>query len=54
MTDGGSNYPLEFGMTESLPLPNTPPPNAVDGCSARPTPVPTAVATAPPTVPGSY
>jgi len=25
MTDGGSNYPLEFGVTETQPLPIAPP-----------------------------
>jgi hypothetical protein len=45
MTDGGSNYPLEVGLTATPPLPATPPINAPEGCfpkaqSAPPTPVP--------------
>jgi hypothetical protein len=44
MTDGGSYYPIEFGITEVLPLPNTPPVYAADGCAPTllPTPAPTA------------
>ncbi len=33
MTDGGSFYPLEFGLTDAPPLPVTPPVGAPDGCS---------------------
>ena len=33
MTDGGSFYPLEFGVTEAQPQPYTPPVGAPDGCS---------------------
>jgi len=33
MTDGGSFYPLEFGITETPPLPTTPPVGSPDGCS---------------------
>lgn len=33
MTDGGSFYPLEFGITETPPLPTTPPVGSADGCS---------------------
>jgi hypothetical protein len=33
MTDGGSSYPVEFGTTETPPVPITPPLNAADGCS---------------------
>lgn len=32
MTDGGSNYPLEFGITATPPQPATPPISAADGC----------------------
>jgi len=32
MTDGGSNYPLELGITPTPPLPTTPPISAPDGC----------------------
>jgi hypothetical protein len=61
MTDGGSNYPLEIGVTATPPLPTTPPLNAPDGCFPKPgatTPPPTAspapgasAPTARPTVP---
>ena len=33
MTDGGSFYPLEFGITQQQPSPYTPPPGSPDGCS---------------------
>ncbi|MBD5656201.1 MAG: hypothetical protein IAI50_13640 [Candidatus Eremiobacteraeota bacterium] len=33
MTDGGSSYPLEFGVTEDQPFPYAPPVGAPDGCS---------------------
>ncbi|GAC1568373.1 MAG: hypothetical protein NVS2B3_11620 [Vulcanimicrobiaceae bacterium] len=33
MTDGGSFYPLEFGITATAPLPITPAVGAPDGCS---------------------
>ncbi|MBV9648491.1 MAG: hypothetical protein JO043_13575 [Candidatus Eremiobacteraeota bacterium] len=50
MTDGGSNYPLEIGLTTTPPLPTTPPINAPDGCfpKASPSPQPSPSA-APPT-----
>jgi hypothetical protein len=32
MTDGGSNYPLEVGLSAAAPLPTVPPINAPDGC----------------------
>ena len=32
MTDGGSNYPLEVGVTQTPPQPTTPPIDAADGC----------------------
>lgn len=35
MTDGGAYYPLEFGVTEAPPLPNTPPVGSPDGCSPK-------------------
>jgi len=36
MTDGGSNYPLEIGVTTTPPLPTTPAINAADGCFPKP------------------
>jgi hypothetical protein len=33
MTDGGSFYPVEFGVTETQPQPYTPPVGSPDGCS---------------------
>jgi hypothetical protein len=36
MTDGGSNYPLEVGVTTTPPLPTTPPIDAPDGCFPKP------------------
>ncbi len=47
MTDGGSNYPLEVGVTSTQPQPNVPPMYAPDGCfpksgaPATPAPEPT-------------
>jgi hypothetical protein len=35
MTDGGSFYPLEFGVTDTQPLPYTPPVGSPDGCSPK-------------------
>ncbi len=48
MTDGGSFYPLEFGVTDVMPLPNAPPIGAPDGCSplVPATPAPAATPTA--------
>ena len=40
MTDGGSNYPIEIGMTGTAPLPTVPPQSAPDGCFPKPTPSP--------------
>ncbi|HET9393458.1 MAG TPA: hypothetical protein VFO29_08100 [Candidatus Rubrimentiphilum sp.] len=49
MTDGGSNYPLEVGLTVTPPIPSAPPITAPDGCfpktqsspsPASPTPAP--------------
>ena len=40
MTDGGSNYPIEIGMTGTAPLLTVPPQNAPDGCFPKPTPSP--------------
>ena len=40
MTDGGSNYPIEIGMTETPPLPTVPPQSAPDGCFPKATPSP--------------
>jgi hypothetical protein len=45
MTDGGSFYPIEFGATEALPVPITPPLNAADGCTPNVTPWPAPRAT---------
>jgi hypothetical protein len=63
MTDGGSFYPLELGVTATQPNAYTPPPGTPEGCSpspppfampaeASPAPVasPSAAPTAPPTV----
>ncbi len=36
MTDGGSNYPLEVGLTATPPLPATPAITAPDGCFPKP------------------
>ncbi|HEY4439358.1 MAG TPA: hypothetical protein VGN14_02825 [Candidatus Elarobacter sp.] len=33
MTDGGSFYPMEFGVSDAQPSPYTPPVGAADGCS---------------------
>ncbi|HEY9180397.1 MAG TPA: hypothetical protein VIO32_06730 [Candidatus Baltobacteraceae bacterium] len=42
MTDGGSIYPLEVGLTATPPLPTVPPITAPDGCFPKPqsSPVP--------------
>ncbi len=42
MTDGGSNYPLEVGVTAATPLPTTPPITAPDGCFPKSQPAPQA------------
>jgi hypothetical protein len=36
MTDGGSNYPLEVGLTATPPIPATPAISAPDGCFPKP------------------
>jgi len=36
MTDGGSNYPLEVGVTSAQPEPTTPPISAPNGCFPKP------------------
>jgi hypothetical protein len=36
MTDGGSNYPLELGVTTVPPIAATPPIRAADGCFPKP------------------
>lgn len=36
MTDGGSNYPLEVGLTSTPPLPTVPAISAPDGCFPKP------------------
>ncbi|HEV7179191.1 MAG TPA: hypothetical protein VGN11_04935 [Candidatus Baltobacteraceae bacterium] len=49
MTDGGSNYPIEVGITQTPPQPTPPPISSADGCfpkpqatlSPAPSPVPT-------------
>ncbi len=38
MTDGGSGYPLEIGITATPPLSQTPPNGAPDGCFPKPAP----------------
>jgi hypothetical protein len=38
MTDGGSNYPLEVGLTATPPQPTVPPITAPDGCFPKPSP----------------
>jgi hypothetical protein len=38
MTDGGSFYPAEVGVTATPPQPNAPPINAPDGCFPKPQP----------------
>ena len=40
MTDGGSNYPLEVGVTETYPTPVAPQQSAPDGCFPKSTPTP--------------
>ncbi|MGH7659573.1 MAG: hypothetical protein ACRENA_01475, partial [Vulcanimicrobiaceae bacterium] len=43
MTDGGSSYPLEVGLTQTAPNPFTPPMDSPEGCfpKSTPTPIPT-------------
>lgn len=36
MTDGGSFYPAEIGLSATPPQPNAPPVNAADGCFPKP------------------
>ena len=36
MTDGGSFYPAEIGLTATPPQPSAPPINAPDGCFPKP------------------
>ena len=38
MTDGGSNYPIEVGLTAQVPQPATPAISAPDGCFPKPQP----------------
>lgn len=38
MTDGGSNYPLEMGVTTTPPIPAAPAIRAADGCFPKPKP----------------
>lgn len=49
MTDGGSNYPLEVGLSAAVPLPTVPPISAPDGCFPKtaPTPQPTVASPSP-------
>jgi FlaG/FlaF family flagellin (archaellin) len=37
-TDGGSNYPIEVGVTSTPPEPSTPPISAPNGCFPKPQP----------------
>ena len=55
MADGGSNYPLEVGVTTTPPLPTTPPLGAPDGCFPKPgaTPAPAPAGTGPPPSPSA-
>ncbi|HZV76646.1 MAG TPA: hypothetical protein VFF63_02665 [Candidatus Babeliales bacterium] len=41
MTDGGSFYPAEIGVSATAPQPSAPPINAPDGCFPKPQPSPT-------------
>ncbi len=47
MTDGGSNYPLEIGVTTVPPQPSAPAINAADGCFPKPGGPPAAAQPAP-------
>lgn len=49
MTDGGSNYPLEVGLSAAAPSPTVPPINAPEGCFPKPQPA--APQTTPPASP---
>ena len=40
MTEGGSNYPIEIGLTGTAPLPTVPPQSSPDGCFPKPSPAP--------------
>jgi len=53
MTDGGSNYPLEIGVTATPPLSTTPRISAPDGCFPKPPVTQRSPATSPPAH-GSY
>jgi hypothetical protein len=41
MTDGGSNYPLELGLTATPPTPSPPPIGSPEGCFPKPQAAPT-------------
>jgi hypothetical protein len=52
MTDGGSSYPLEVGVTSTPPSPSVPPINAPNGCFPKPQAAPTPMSSpAPATLP---
>ena len=52
MPDGGSNYPVEIGVTTAPVLPSTPPMSAPDGCFPKPGgPSPQPSAAPPPPLP---
>lgn len=40
MTDGGSNYPIEIGLTQTPPQPSAPPISSPDGCFPKPAAAP--------------
>jgi hypothetical protein len=50
MTEGGSNYPIEIGMTSTAPLPAVPPQSAPDGCFPKPSPSPSPLPSETPSV----
>lgn len=51
MTDGGSSYPLEVGVTATRPQPSVPPITAPNGCFPKPQPQPTMQSSPAPSTP---